>query len=379
MLLESLAKELVSVTSELVGGRTINIMNTEGIIVASTETERIGTFHQGALEAVRTGRRVEIRRDQLDRYPGAKEGCNMPLRVGGAIIGVVGIYGDPTEIQYLAHLLEVYATKYYQLEAMASPRLAESEIRGRILSDLLHHSEASVQNAVSLMESRKIRLAMPVTVAVVSARSGEPVSLPQAPLLPVLLARHLHPQRDVWGVMEDRLVLVLGHRRQPLRESLCRPGTPEAALLETYRFSFGTPCQSLWDIEPSYAQAALLDRVCAQELNDMAELRTHCRYTLAHTCMQEEPFLEELYARLGRSVAAQERDALLRTADCYYAADRSVSRAAAALFIHKNTLQYRMRRLTEALGLADCTDFEREYLLRLLAEHHKQKQGLRAL
>ena len=58
MLLESLAKELVRVTSELVGGRTINIMNTEGYIIASTEPERIGTFHQGALEAVRTGKAV---------------------------------------------------------------------------------------------------------------------------------------------------------------------------------------------------------------------------------------------------------------------------------------------------------------------------------
>ena len=81
MLLESLAKELVRVTSELVGGRTINIMNTEGYIIASTEPERIGTFHQGALEAVRTGKAVNIQRSELANYPGAKEGCNMSLRL----------------------------------------------------------------------------------------------------------------------------------------------------------------------------------------------------------------------------------------------------------------------------------------------------------
>lgn len=84
MLLEELAKDMVEVTSALIGGRTINIMNTDGVIIASSERERIGSYHQGAREAVRTGKVVNIRKDQLDRYPGAKEGCNMPLQIGRA-------------------------------------------------------------------------------------------------------------------------------------------------------------------------------------------------------------------------------------------------------------------------------------------------------
>ena len=106
MLLEDLAKELVPVTSELLGGRTLNVMNTSGIIIASTEKERIGTFHQGALEAVQTGRTVNITKEQVSRYAGAKEGCNMPLRLNGEIIGAVGIYGNPEEIAYLARMWE---------------------------------------------------------------------------------------------------------------------------------------------------------------------------------------------------------------------------------------------------------------------------------
>ena len=73
MLLDELAKELVEVTSSLVGGRTINVMDTEGIIVASTEAPRIGTFHQGAREAALTGKPVTIRRDQLEATFGPEE------------------------------------------------------------------------------------------------------------------------------------------------------------------------------------------------------------------------------------------------------------------------------------------------------------------
>ena len=69
----------------------------------------------------------------------------------------------------------------------------------------------------------------------------------------------------------------------------------------------------------------------------------------------------------------------MKTAQGYYDNDRSVSKAAAALFIHKNTLQYRVHRVLEVLGLAGCTSFQQEYLVRLLLEHYKRKQGLRAL
>ena len=36
MLLEELARELVPVTSQLLGGRTLNVMDTNGVIIAST-------------------------------------------------------------------------------------------------------------------------------------------------------------------------------------------------------------------------------------------------------------------------------------------------------------------------------------------------------
>lgn len=44
----NLAQDLVEASSALLRNRTINIMDMEGIIIASTERKRIGTFHSGA-------------------------------------------------------------------------------------------------------------------------------------------------------------------------------------------------------------------------------------------------------------------------------------------------------------------------------------------
>lgn len=376
MLLESLAKELVRVTSELVGGRTINIMNTEGYIIASTEPERIGTFHQGALEAVRTGKAVNIQRSELANYPGAKEGCNMPLRVCGTVIGVVGMYGDPAEIQYLAHLLEVYAAMYYQLEAMASPKLSSTELRSRILSDLLFPKENSQADACYLMRAQGIHLTPPLVVAVLSKSTGAPLSLPQDQRMLSKLEEYLQPQQDLSGIISDRLVLVLSHRKTPLSQKL-RQEAPE--LLESYRISFSAPWGDLTDIPKAYAQATALDDSAPEAMNDMAELPTRCHYMLSCVASSDEAFLEKLRSQALEAFSPREYLLLLETARCYYDKNRSVSQAAEAMFIHKNTLQYRMRRLLQALSLSRHTDFQQEFVVRLLLEYETRKQGRWAL
>ena len=164
MLLEELAEDLVSATSGLLDGRIINIMNPDGIIIASTQPERIGTFHKGARDAAVSGKPVSIRPDQIQEYSGAREGYNMPLRVGGNIIGVVGIYGEPSEIRYLAHLVEVYTEKYYQLEALIRPQYAQGALKSILLSKLLEGSAKSIAEAETLIKSRNLTLRYPVRV-----------------------------------------------------------------------------------------------------------------------------------------------------------------------------------------------------------------------
>lgn len=379
MLLEPLAKEMVDAVSGLVEGRTINIMDTNGIIVASSDPARVGSFHQGAMEAVRTGRMVNITKEQAPAYSGAKEGCNMPLRVNGVIIGVAGIWGNPSEIQALAHLLEVYAAKYFQLETMASPRLAESELRGRILRALLAPTEQSMVDARVLMDNLKIRLEFPLQVVVFFDRAGAAQSERQEKLLNFLSAQGwLRPDRELWGTVDDRLVLLCvcaGHSAA----ALYHRDAAQERVLDDYRLCIGDVCRTDRDIATAYQQAVALESISDRAVSDIRDGATRCDYMFYSAAIREADFLEELYARLADTFREGEWPLLLKTAECYYRHDRSVTRAAAELFIHKNTLQYRMRRLLGAFGLDRCTSFQEEFLVRLLLEHHKRKQGRQAL
>ncbi len=370
MLLDELGTELVEGTSALVGGRTINIMDLNGIIVASTEPDRIGSYHQGAREAVQTGKVVNIYRDQLDRYPGAKEGCNMPLRLGGSIIGVVGIYGNPDQIQDMAHLLEVYVTKYYQLEAMLRPRMAENAIRMQLLLNLLSPASTFMSAAHDLMERLDIHFQYPIFTVVISSKDSSPLSRNAERLHQLLDGLGFQRKYcDIWGIVEDRMVLLCSQCDDrnifSLRE-LNREG---------YRVCLGTPSENLADIQNAYGQASILANTAPGDFNDIARLDTRCRYLLGRTAGQERELLEGMYHMLQSTYGDSSCHVMLDSIEAYYDCQRSVTEAARQLFIHKNTMQYRVRRVLETLELTSLPAFSQEYLVRLLLEHVHRKSG----
>lgn len=135
---DKFAQQLVESTSFLLGGRIVNIMDKEGCIIASTEKHRINTMHQGAVEAMNTGQEVCIYPDEVGKYPGAKEGINMPIIIKDDIIGVVGVFGNPDQSRDIANLLKVYTEIYIsQLNYNNKQELAEG-IRLELLNFMIY-------------------------------------------------------------------------------------------------------------------------------------------------------------------------------------------------------------------------------------------------
>lgn len=83
------AEQIVHQINDVLPQR-INLMDTHGIIIASTDAKRIGSFHGGADKILRENI-PELRIHSDDEYEGARRGTNFLLRVQGEPIGVLGI------------------------------------------------------------------------------------------------------------------------------------------------------------------------------------------------------------------------------------------------------------------------------------------------
>lgn len=124
-LTEKLAQNIVDKMMGVVP-YNINIMDEKGVIIGSGDRSRLGQLHQGAVTAVREEKLIVIHKSQ----DGAKPGINMPIYFNETVIGVIGISGKPEEVQPFADIVKVTAEllveqKYAFNEKRVEERLKE--------------------------------------------------------------------------------------------------------------------------------------------------------------------------------------------------------------------------------------------------------------
>ena len=79
--------------------RNLNVMDTNGMILASGEKERIDRIHEGAAYVAKTKEPLWITDENIADWDGAKPGVNMPIYYKDRLIGVIGITGNPEELK----------------------------------------------------------------------------------------------------------------------------------------------------------------------------------------------------------------------------------------------------------------------------------------
>jgi carbohydrate diacid regulator len=90
-----------------VAGHNINIMNHEGVIVASSDSERIDQVHQGAIEVMKMASERVIYPSESENLTGTKPGVNLPILFNHECVGTIGITGDPNKVYNIAHIVKI--------------------------------------------------------------------------------------------------------------------------------------------------------------------------------------------------------------------------------------------------------------------------------
>jgi carbohydrate diacid regulator len=137
-----LAQNIVNSSMEVLG-KNINIMDDSGIILASGDRTRINTFHQGAAEVLETGEILEI--NGHEELEGSVPGINLPIECNGQVIGVVGITGNPDEVRDFGKLVkntvELMLKESFILQQLHTETKAREHLLHEILQGNLDYDE----------------------------------------------------------------------------------------------------------------------------------------------------------------------------------------------------------------------------------------------
>lgn len=379
----SLAQAFVEATSSVVSGRTINIMDVDGTIIASTEKQRIGTCHYGAREVALTGKPLRIDETNVDQYPGAKTGYNLPIFDGDKVIGVVGMFGTEDEIKDAANLLRVYVTQYFKQQVLFQEKNREQELRQRLLTLYITGAGERLVEQKQLAQALGFHLTAPFVLLglrCISSR-GEPVRrrlLEQ--LRDILESSEQLVRTTLWGMEDRHLVIIhsLAPGKKTLEEGLIARLCQLTREKETLGLAISHRCEDAQEIPEAAKEIMLLLELPDSPIHMMENGTDRTRYFLRRLLPHGGATnVKRLLARLEQAVNPEHLSGLLETARVYYEENSSVERAARRLSIHKNTLQYRLKRLYEALGVEEEAPFSREFLIRLLLEYREQDHTIR--
>lgn len=140
---QKLAQDIVDKTMSILG-KNINIMDEKGVIIGSGDKSRLNQFHEGAAQVIKEGKKLEIYSKDKNHLVGAKPGINLPIEHNNKIIGVVGITGEPNEVSPFGEVIKMtvemmlqqeFLLKEIQLEKQAQENFIYDLISGRIGND----------------------------------------------------------------------------------------------------------------------------------------------------------------------------------------------------------------------------------------------------
>lgn len=98
------ANYIVQEISKIIGEK-LNIMNGDGVIIASSDISRIGSFHAAAKELIdQKLQKMVVKSDS--EYEGVRPGLNLAINFQEEIVGVSGVTGLYEEVLKYGHIIK---------------------------------------------------------------------------------------------------------------------------------------------------------------------------------------------------------------------------------------------------------------------------------
>ena len=145
----------------------INIMDETGLIIASTNRNRVNTFHEGARLL------IEDNMDQLivtndHEYRGCMKGTNLPIHLDSEIMGVIGITGEPQRTIKYGLILKKMTEMLLHESLRMSEQFGSQQEKNMLINDLIHGNFKNLQyNLEERMKRNGISVTGEYTVAII--------------------------------------------------------------------------------------------------------------------------------------------------------------------------------------------------------------------
>lgn len=356
----AIAQKIVDRAIKL-AGVNINVMDNDGIIIGSGDPLRIGQAHDGARRVLASGKRIELDVAEAAQLNGARCGVNLPVVSEGQIVGVVGITGDPESVRRYADLVTMTAELLVEQAALTAHVQWNQRQRENVLLRLI---EGGPFDSLFAERLDRMKLAADLARVVIVADWGRETGATTGKA-----ERHQGVLQAVAPLCELELIVPVSanriaflHRFDPAggergREQLRRALESRFRdFLERQKYAVNLVAGEYF---PGLEGMARSYRSAVQAIDLMPSPSDTCRVSLASDFALEVLLREAeggwsshyLVSRLDRLAAQDRQGTLQKTLVTYFTLNRDFGLTAQRLYVHRNTLRYRLDRIADVLQL----------------------------
>jgi carbohydrate diacid regulator len=353
-------------------------MNDEGIIIASTDQSRIGLVHEGAQIVLKTKKKLMVKENQ---FPGSKAGINLPVYFENRVIGVIGITATEPEILKMAEVIRKMTEILIKEQLIDERNEIVNQSREVFIRDWLEGKWNEDKTLSSRGWTLGLNVNLPrVAITVHIHFNGDPQQgkttfdlqkeqnlytgylrealkfNDQDVLIPVGFMKYALLV-TCQGENEDKRKEFISHKIQYILRQI--PKSDHLTVLVGvggyYDFTRGVPISYL-ESESAESYARPTDEMSIVYYDEL-----RLEMLLDNVPVESsEKFVQQT---LNLDDFSDPKE-VVETLSLFFASNQSINKTAEQLFIHKNTLQYRLIRIKEITGY-DPRVFEEAVLLYL--------------
>lgn len=370
-----LAQKIVNSMKEIIQ-QDINFIDKAGTVIASTNPIRVGTFHDAGKKVVETGKTISITANNQHLYEGCQAGINLPVSYNNEIIASIGITGDVANVSVYGDIIR-RMTEILILEEQIQQLHHHEEEQLRILTeDLLFYPQHIKETWDENTQQNWFDTSLKQTIII------KPFENPKYSLQNIkkdiiqLLSTAKPSVRSsiLFTEREGSLIIIYKDSIQKIIDSyMHRFIHLSETKNEILCIAFGSP--TTHNFKESYENALLaLNTIYPKHQVDKTYIVHYADLTLdlllpTQTQAQQQYFKEKILGALSEKDLNEFREIL----PLFEKHNGSITHIAEEMYIHKNTLQYKIQKLKHITGY-DLRNFHDFVLLRLAASIDEKEQ-----
>jgi len=355
----------------------INIMDEKGVIVASGDLNRLYQKHDGAVHVISTKKELIITEENSKLYKGSKPGVNLPIEFNDEIVGVVGLTGNPEGIYKFAKIIKMTVEVLLQQIFLKNQIQYQQKAMEGFLLDLINPYELKEEKLITTSQILNIdlnveRFAFVIKIEEISyfykklfKDNDQLIRIDEIKAKIINVINSTVKDKLIYTFLENGYLFLLTHLKNGNEREVAKKIQADVEKLGyQVQIGIGNRNHGLDGYRNSYFQAI-------QSLKFMRKLKIIEKIT--HS---DDWKLEKLIDGIPKSIRTEFlhpyieglnhlNEDYINTLETWIATNLDIKKTSEKLHIHRNTLLYRLKKITETLGL-DYQDFEELLILKLI-------------